>query len=151
MPYDRQSWAAVAGGRSPSQGSRGPQKQLQSPGKAPAVCIRVVRAWGLREVVGGSNPYVVLRWGALSQSSQAVFSSVSPYFNAVLTFSGPRKDEVLKAFVYSRNMSLSDELLGYAEVDVEDLLAGQSSFSLVDLLEKHDRHAGFIEMSAAIK
>jgi hypothetical protein len=128
------------------------------------VSIVVVRCWGLREIVGGSNPYVVIDWGPCGKlSTQAVMDSTEPYFGSVLKFPAqvqrPAAAAILKAYVYSRNLSTSDELLGYVEISSDDLLARSSSaaaecatltYQLVDLLDKQNHHAGCIQLSGSL-
>ena len=130
-----------------------------------AVTVVVVRAWALREVIGGSNPYVVVDWGPCGKhSTQAVMDSTEPYFGSVLKFKSPFQAThrpamaVMKVYVYSRNLSTSDELLGYVELNSEGLLAllGDSSecatmtYQLVDLLDKQNPHAGCIQLTGSL-
>eukprot|EP01036_Dinobryon_divergens_P031145 gene31145-40500_t len=168
-PTDRNPRRATGGNSSstpPTQPT--PARATTSKGVSPSpavVSIVVVRCWGLREIVGGSNPYVIIDWGPCGKlSTQAVMDSTEPYFGCVLKFPAqvqrPAAAAIMKVYVYSRNLSTSDELLGYVEISSDDLLARSSSsaaaecatltYQLVDLLDKQNHHAGCIQLSRSL-
>lgn len=114
------------------------------------VSIRVVRAWDLPECLGGTNAYVVFDWGKWGKATtQAISNTTEPCFGATLQFKSPylpvddgaavrgsygamlstlqygqllSRAGPMKVLVYHRNQSVSDELLGYGEIDVHEQL-----------------------------
>ena len=141
------------------------------------VYLHVLRAWGLTEGLGGCNPYVVLDWGNLgSSTTPTVQATTTPHFSARLAFRSPVVDDLsagllaaldegdqvvwrdgkqvtvylppLKVLVYSRNVSVCDELVGEGEVTaaqgLEMITAGGTH--TFELLDSYGQHAGYIEM-----
>lgn len=142
--------------------------------KVDMVTIKIIRAWDLFEALGGTNAYVIVDWGKFGRSStQAVVNSVDPYFGATLRFKSPfrkaddadiisnlGKDMVsikgevyystacpIRVYLYHRNESIVDELLGEAEVDPIDVatIEGTSVLYLYDRISKSN--AGCLELS----
>ena len=90
-----------------------------------------------------TNPYVVIDWDALGVAkTQAIWNSVNPYFQATLQFKFPEDVDLpidddnsrfdlrdlaenlpkIRISVYSRNRSISDDLLGMTLLEPSDLL-----------------------------
>ena len=97
------------------------------------LCIKVFKAYGLPDLLGGTNPYVLFDWGPLGRAAtQAVKHTTSPEFNATLRFKSPSEhgsalstalmnSPPLSISVYSRNESLSDMLIGGIQLDDKDM------------------------------
>ena len=121
-------------------------KQAQSQGMPPTpvpyspttasqdmLCVKVLCAYGLPEMLGGTNPYIVFDWGHLGRAStQAIKNTTSPNYNATLRFKSPSEQgsslstslmnsPPLSISVYSRNESLSDALIGGVQLDDKDM------------------------------
>lgn len=113
------------------------------------IVLQLPRAWGLQETLGGPNPYFILDWGPLGRAAtQAVSNTTNPIFHAVLKFKSPlivvsrnEKSDIclgghsfvfqeipLHIYAYSRNKTISDELLGEAILSRDSLLKYFQSF-----------------------
>jgi hypothetical protein len=159
------------------------------------ISITVLRAWDLNEGLGDCNPYVVIDWGKLGRAAtQAVPSTTCPHFGSILKFKSPLKpvqwqakqgvpnvcgvvfvegiecflqDVNMKIFVYSRNQSVSDEMLGEATLTASPQLleyfdsrsqVGQGGAKerrlsqetlVLQLFTIDGVHAGFIEIDVS--
>jgi Ca2+-dependent lipid-binding protein len=101
------------------------------------VCVQVIRSWDLPETLTDTNPYVIIDWGKLGISkTQTIQNTTEPVFNATLRFRFPfnfdcnydaitnlkmkaHKLPSLKISIYSKNFSISDELLGESDLNAE--------------------------------
>ena len=118
------------------------QQHMQPPGSVPyspstaaqdMLCIKVLRAYGLPDLLGGTNPYIFFDWGHLGRAStHAVRNTTSPEFNATLRFKSPSAHgsalgtalmsaPPLGISVHSRNESVSDTVIGGIRLDDKDL------------------------------
>lgn len=118
------------------------------------LCVHVIRAIGLRDVLGGTNAYCVLDWGKLGKSSTHAVRSCEPYFGSKLRFkssthAGSTLDDAmlsappLQIAVYSRNESVSHECIGIAHVHDIQLIDGKM---LVPLFTE-GKPSGAVELS----
>jgi hypothetical protein len=145
---------------------------------ADLVSIRILRAWGLPDSLGGTNAYVVVDWGKYGQSStQAVPNSTEPHFGALLQFRSPytrldmeelaaaQSDPTMsilrgtegalyvswatpmKVVVYNRNESVSDEIIGCAEIDAHEFISRRVSEPSVLPLHLNGDAAGCLEFA----
>lgn len=154
MVYSQEALAAVGLGLSPTHAVVSPGNRNYRPfasahaGLSTDVLIRytvtIVRAWGLAEMLGGTNAYIIASWGCgsrckASARTAAVPNSTQPQFNASLvlderwpavhSLEDEMAEKVLVLRVFNQNPSLSDDLLGCAEVSVESLLGGTNDIS----------------------
>jgi hypothetical protein len=133
------------------------------------VSIKVIRAWSLSDTIGGSNPYVLIDWSSYGKcTTQSIKNSISPHFGSILKFRSPffvqaipnsRKIRIkgityyfasislAKVYVYSRNKSVSDELLGFAEFKVEDCIQNEEPIILYLSDFQGKGNCGFVEVS----
>ena len=113
-----------------------PITQLNSP-PINMVCVQVIRSWDLPETLTDTNPYVIIDWGKLGISkTQTIQNTIEPVFNSTLRFRFPfdfdcNYDAItnlkmkahqlpsLKIYIYSKNFSISDELLGETDLKAE--------------------------------
>jgi Ca2+-dependent lipid-binding protein len=115
------------------------------------LCIKVMRAYGLPDMLGGTNPYILFDWGHLGRAStHAVQNTTSPEFNATLRFKSPSEhgsslsttlmnSPPLSISVYSRNESLSDVVIGGIQLDDKDM---NSNYPLRVYLYSQDPDGG---------
>jgi hypothetical protein len=85
-----------AGGRSSStmEGAAGTHRKEEGEPWRPSdiLSVKVLRAWGLAETLGGTNAYVVFDWGRYGKAAtQAVANTTQPHFGATLQFRSPYK------------------------------------------------------------
>lgn len=118
------------------------------------LCVHVIRAIGLRDVLGGTNAYCVLDWGRLGKSSTHAVRSCDPFFGSKLRFKsstqvGSTLDAAmlsappLHIAVYSRNESMSHECIGVAHVHDIQLIDGK----MVVPLYAEGKPTGAVELS----
>jgi hypothetical protein len=145
--YSAEALQAVGLGRSPasklppaqhpSHSSRASETSSPLPPAAPetvaeVVTVKVLRAWGLPEELGGTNAYIVLDWGKYGRATtQAVANSTEPHFGSTLQFKSPYRGHkrgatdaevgeeagLMRVCVLNRNQSVSDELIALGEID----------------------------------
>jgi hypothetical protein len=119
-----------------------------------AICI--VKAWDLPEGLGETNPYVVVDWGEFGRiSTKVVLNTTKPKFGTIHQFSSIKCNNrfiskkrnnypSMKLYVYNRNVSVCDELIGEADIDVNNLkLKGKLVSNLIDLKQTS---SGFVEI-----
>lgn len=142
------------------------------------VTVHVIRAWDLMEGLGGTNPYIVIDWGTLGrQSTQTIQETTEPMFKSFLRFmtpliyssdaintASPRQLKIQKSifdiidipmmiYIFSRNASCSDELLGQTMVQRKDIIASfhedtLSCRMILSLLDgNYDPTAGCVEIN----
>lgn len=103
--YSAEALAAVGLGKSPNckvgadRAERSiPPAQLGMPPPSPVsiatasdlISVRVVRAWGLPECLGGTCAYVLVDWGAQGKAAtHPVKHSTEPHYGATLQFKSP--------------------------------------------------------------
>ena len=155
------------------------------------VSVNILRAWNLpTDLLGSTNPYVVLDWGKYGRAcSFAIMNSTQPNFNCVVRFKSPletasRKEiesaspqhlvyvnrhpfavaadtPIMKAYIYSRNESISDELLGEGEINMGKVLhkvyskrerANEAASTCVlNLYDMSSQFTGNLELRVGIK
>ena len=155
------------------------------------VSVNILKAWNLpTDLLGSTNPYVVLDWGIYGRAcSFAIMNSTQPNYNCVVQFRSPLETAspkelesgshqhlvyvngrpynippsipIMKAYVYSRNESISDELLGEGEVNMGKVLlkvysrrekANEAgSKCVLNLYDMSSQFTGSLELSVGIK
>lgn len=138
--------------------------------KSEVISICIKQAFDLSDALGGTNPYIVLDWGHLGRvSTKTIIGSNSPKFDTVFVFESPYRlvsadndakegrivyasnlkylsnAPQLQLFVYSKNQSVSDELIGEAEVNADGLFC--NGYGVVELYDLNDEFAGSVELS----
>lgn len=176
---------------SPSKFSSHLKENPQSPEELSfldMVSITVVRAWELQEALGSTNPYIVIDWGPFGRSStHSIASTTAPRYGSYLRFKSPFRvwsaskknrgsdhgciniagqrcqlaDVPIIVSAYSRNESVSDELLGSATVRRVELLRAMNHLQdssvvaedgsyhtqlVVPLRSTESQSAGFVEL-----
>eukprot|EP01039_Chlorochromonas_danica_P007552 gene7549-8352_t len=158
-----------------------PTYQKLSKRNAQPICkytITVIRAWGLAEMLGGTHAYVTASSSSCYtaiQRTPTIHDTTQPYFGSTLELemivdpsvlsNGERLEDtsnILLLSVFNRNGSLSDDLLGFAEVTFGSLFAAQHPHLVVDysvnqvissgvqvvyLVDAHNHTAGCLEIS----
>jgi hypothetical protein len=110
-----------------------PETQVKGILKKPS-SIKVIKAIGLEETISGCSPYIVIDWGELgSASTPTVHEKTDPVYNHTLHFG--RMDthaEVpsLNVFVYHKNVSVSDEVLGTGHLSSVNVRPGINTINL---------------------
>ena len=134
--------------------------------------INVIRAWELSDCLGGTNSYVLTKLSSSTESliSSTILNSTSPYYGSKFLLKLPlnnssiadeNPEEMLGTFLYensvrfvvlNKNMSLSDEMIGTAEVNVFSLLQQQKEQQSVSmqLLDQQGYPSGFLEIQAKL-
>jgi hypothetical protein len=172
--YSAEALQAVGLGRSPasklppsSHSSRARETSSPLPPAAPeavteVVTVKVLRAWGLPEELGGTNAYIVLDWGKYGRATtQAVANSTEPHFGATLQFKSPYRGHksgaadvdvgeeagLMRVCVLNRNQSVSDELIALGEIDpLAQVSQGRGEPAILELRCARDRQpAGCLE------
>jgi hypothetical protein len=175
--YSAEALQAVGLGRSPASKLPPAQRPSDSvcaretssplPPTAPeavaeVVTVKVLRAWGLPEELGGTNAYVVLDWGRYGRATtQAVANSTEPHFGSTLQFKSPYRGHkrgatdaevgeeagLMRVFVLNRNQSVSDELIASGEIDpIAHVSQGRGEPTILELRCARDRQpAGCLE------
>jgi hypothetical protein len=137
--------------------------------------VTVLSASDLPEVLGGTNPYVVVQIPAHGRGqTPAVPGSTDPHFGVTLSISSPLKgaaqrlsrsefdDDVVnigdaedelwtkvQIMVFNKNPSISDELLAAAEIDLGSLLEGSSHGVMsIELLDRYQHPSGHVQLRA---
>lgn len=96
--YSTEALEAVGMGLSPGSSNLVPKSSFSAPTSPAGVgaaavdllSVKIIRAWGLSESLGGTNPYVVVDWGKYGKSAtQAVAHTTEPHFGATLQFRSP--------------------------------------------------------------
>ena len=139
--------------------------------KSEVISICIKQAFDLSDALGGTNPYVVLDWEHLGRvSTKTVLGSTNPKFDTIFRFESPYRlatkdnEDVkngrivyaskqkyisvaphLHLYVYSKNQSVSDELIGEADVNVDNLFSNGHGF--VELYDLNNEFAGSAELS----
>lgn len=97
------------------------------------LCIKVLRAYDLPDVLGGTNPYILFDWGHLGRAStHAVKNTTAPEYNATLRFKSPSEhgsslstalmnSPPLSVTVHSRRESMPDKVIGGIQLDDKDM------------------------------
>ena len=102
----------------------------------------------LLDSLSGCNAYVVIDWGELGQlSTPTAGNTVNPIYNTTLHFlkepiadiSNKLSYPALDVYVYHRNISISDELIGRGHLSTMKILSG---FHKVRLYEESGDDAG---------
>lgn len=140
--------------------------------------ITVIRAWGLAEMLGGTHAYVTASSSSCHtaiQRTPTIHNTTQPYFGSTLELemivdpsllsNGERLEDthnILLLSVFNRNGSLSDDMLGFAEVTFGSLFGAQDPHLVVDysvnqvissgvqvvyLVDVHNHTAGCLEIS----
>lgn len=118
--------------------------------------ITVIRASGLPECLGGTNPYVVVHIPSFGQTqTQTLSNTTDPFFGATLLLRSPLSNNEfshiddgvvnigddgswtkVQFIVFNKNPSLSDDLIALTETDVGTILQtcefGSATLNLVD-------------------
>jgi len=132
--------------------------------------IHIGRAWGLKEVITGTNAYVVVSLGNCGTLSTGVAAGgTSPKFDSTLHFSIPSLNHMrprghahdhIALLLYSRNPSMSDDALGCADLSSDSLIESNGQSIVVPLYPmdldgkpdyKNTPDAGFIELKGLIE
>lgn len=119
-----------------------------------SICI--IKAWDLPEGLGETNPYIVIDWGEFGRiSTKVVLNTNKPKFDTIHQFSSIKSNKRfiskkcndypnMKIYVYNRNESVCDEMIGEGNIDVKFLkLKGNLVTNLKDLKQNS---AGFVEI-----
>jgi len=140
---------------------------------APILVVRIGRAWGLQETIGGEGTYAVVSVGKIGTLSTNVSDDVgeSPAFNVALSFEVPPSakhgglheiddGEKVTVLLYGRHSSMSDEPVACCTVDVGRVITPDGApvvfaLSRVGLdglpTDNFEAEAGFIQMSASLE
>jgi hypothetical protein len=128
------SIAAQGGGSAPAAVvSDRSEAQVKGILKKPS-SIKVIKAIGLEETISGCSPYVVVDWGELgSASTPTAHEKTDPIYNHTLHFGrlGTHAEvPSLNVFVYHKNISVSDEILGTGHLSSLNVKPGINTINL---------------------
>lgn len=187
LVYSQEALAAVGLGKSPSHSQRSVTKEVSrshdsaeqvkaikshrpfNAGSKVVYQVSVIRAYDLQEVLPATNAYVTVAWAGASRSAapvqtQAVPDTIAPYFGSTLPLEEAYyrdyddSDKTIVFKVCNRNVSLSDNLLGWAELPLRDLLPPHivdysprttGGVLVVHLMDSTRRPAGSLEVSVS--
>lgn len=114
-----------------------PSERLDTPVKGilkKPSSVRVIKAVGLEETISGCSPYVVIDWGELgSASTPTAHEKTDPVYNHTLHFgklASHAEVPSLNVFVYHKNISVSDEILGTGHLSSMNVKAGVNTVNL---------------------
>jgi hypothetical protein len=85
-----------------------------------------------KDLIGTSDPFVVLKVGHHSHKSSIRYKTLHPIWNETFTFHGIHGNEELSIHVYDYNILLANEPMGHAKLHLHNLTRG--------VPEKHTLH-----------
>eukprot|EP00252_Welwitschia_mirabilis_P010087 TRINITY_DN23201_c0_g1_i1.p1 TRINITY_DN23201_c0_g1~~TRINITY_DN23201_c0_g1_i1.p1 ORF type:complete len:162 (+),score=25.14 TRINITY_DN23201_c0_g1_i1:220-705(+) len=86
--------------------------------------VRIVRGRNLAiRDTAASDPYVVVTLGSQSVKTTAIKRDLNPYWDEELRVAVPERCPPLKVQIFDKDTFTKDDPLGYAEVDLERLIA----------------------------
>jgi hypothetical protein len=122
--------------------------------------ILVLRAWDLVECLGGTHPYVSMKFNVstLVVKTSTLFNSTSPVFNEIVVLDSTGIEKAasfavpssIQFFIMNKNNSLSDEVIGTTELFLSEEVEESQHSAVLALADTRGDPAGFLEIRMKI-